>query len=119
MAVKLETKEPEPCLVETTADNLQCCQLFGDEEDSLAIGERQGDQVRDGLRLSCAGRTLDDEVLSFQSVDQCAVLRTVGIVNQRRNSFLLIRCVNQILLGKRRLGVLTALEEVAECEDAR
>src|SRR5271170_8159173 len=110
MAVKLETKDSEPCLVESTADNLQCCQLFRDKEDSLAIRERQGDQVRDGLRLSCAGRALDNEVLSFQSVDQCAVLRTVRIVNQRRNSFLLIRCVNQVVLGKRSLWELNARE---------
>ncbi len=79
VAVQLQAGVAQAHGVESVFDDLQRRLLLGDEEDRLAPADRLGDQVRDRLRLACAGRPLDDQVASPKHVEEGQRLRTVRV----------------------------------------
>ena len=84
VAVKLKAEVPKSRALQPSLDDFERRELFRDEEHFLAGGDRRRDDVRDGLRLARARGAVDDEVLAELDIDDGAVLRRVGVVDQRK-----------------------------------
>jgi hypothetical protein len=58
-------------------------------------------------------RTFDDQILPAKRVDQCAMLRAVGIPDQMWDVFLMLVRIDRVLLGEVILGLLRAFKQFA------
>ena len=76
--------------------------LLGEKKNPLTLGQGIRDDVRDGLRFSRAGRTVDHEILPAHDIDQGAVLRSIGILNQQWRYLLDLRIVDRVIVGDQR-----------------
>ncbi len=61
LVVQVEGEHAHSNLVQALLHHVQCGALLGDEENPLSLGDRPGQEVRDGLGLSGAGRAFQDE----------------------------------------------------------
>ncbi len=77
--MKFEAGITESERVEAALDDLQGGHLLGDEKHLLSVAQRLRDQVGDCLRLACARRTLDDEIVPLKRVEERENLRAVCI----------------------------------------
>ena len=82
--VEVEHERSQADVVEAAEDGVDRGALLGDEEDALAVGGEGGQQVRDGLALARARRTLDDEVGPGPRGLDDLLLGGVGIEHQGR-----------------------------------
>ena len=64
VAVQLQAGRSQAHGLEAAVHHLQRRHLLGDEQHLLAIGNRGGDHIGDGLGLARTGRALNDEVLA-------------------------------------------------------
>ena len=90
--MKLQTERRQPDLGEAPVYYLKSRHLLGDEQDGLALRQRVGNDVGDGLGLAGAGRAFQHEVASrvdradrfelrrIREHRRANVLRAVGIV---------------------------------------
>ena len=60
-AMKLQNQIPKFNLLESVSHDLEGRHLLADEQDALALADELGDDVRDGLALARAGRTMEHE----------------------------------------------------------
>src|ERR1039458_4133867 len=112
VAVNFQAKHTEARIVQPTANDLKGGELLGNEEYGLALGKGRRNEVRDGLRLPGARRSFDDQILSAKSVNQCAMLRAVGVPNQMRDVFFELGRIDQVLLGQRDIRALRAFKQL-------
>ena len=84
--------------LEPPLDDIQGRLLLGKEEDRPAAAHQVGNDVGDGLRLARPGRPLNDQVLAHHDVDQRAVLRGIGVMDQMGRDRLHLGIVDGIVL---------------------
>src|ERR1039457_3295392 len=113
VAVNFQAKHSEARIVQSTADDLKGGEFLGNEEHGLAIGKGGCNEVRDGLRLPGAWWSFDDQILSSKRVNQCTMLRAVGIPDQMWNLLFDLGRIDRILLGQRDIGALRAFKQFA------
>ena len=100
-AVKFEADGSELRRRQPFVHDVQRRHLFSDEQNGFPAGHRAGDDVGDCLRLPCAGRTLDHEVLASQNLLDRDGLGTVGVRDMDQFS----RCkdlIKPVILGDQR-----------------
>ena len=77
VAMQFQAEGSEADLLQTTFHHFKGSHLLGHEEHALALEERIGDQVGNGLRLAGARRTIEDEAVATSSLIDSRHLRRI------------------------------------------
>ena len=77
VAVQFQAEGSEADLLQSTFHHFKGSHLLGHEEHALALEERIGDQVGDGLRLAGARRAIEDEAVATSSLIDSRHLRRI------------------------------------------
>src|SRR6266702_8407611 len=93
-----KAKLTDPGSVEPPLHHFECSLFLRQEQNTLAARERIRNDVRDRLRFSCTRRSLNDEVCAAHYVDERAMLRSVGIMDQVRRNLLDFRIIDWIVV---------------------
>src|ERR1700694_60690 len=97
--MKLQAKLTDPGFSKPTLHDLQRSLLFRHEEDSLVRCQAIRNDVRDRLRLARPRRTLYHKIMALHRVDEGAVLRRIGVLNQERSERLDLRVIYRVVCG--------------------
>ena len=99
---------------ESFLHDLECRHFFGDKQHALALEQRIGDHVGDGLRLACSRRTMQDKAASPARINNSLKLRGVYIYGNGKISWrgCLIKLpgINLILSFRRQTHYLVACQ---------
>jgi hypothetical protein len=82
--MQLKAELCEPRLRQTTVDHFERRHLLRDEEHGLVFGERLRNEVGNRLRLACAGRAFEHEVVPARDGEDGAELTRIGVGHLRR-----------------------------------
>ncbi len=79
MTVQFETGITEANGIQTSFHYLKSRHLLRHKQNLAPLSKSLGNKISNGLRLTCARRTLNYEIVSFCSIENCQRLRAVGI----------------------------------------
>ena len=79
VGVHFQTERTCSHLRQSLLHHFECCHLLCHEEHTLAVVERVGNHVRDGLALTRTRRAIEDETLTFARLNHSFQLATVHV----------------------------------------
>ena len=117
--MKFEAKLTDPGFSKPALHDLQRSLLFGHEENRLVRCQAVRNDVRDRLRLTRPRRTMNHKVMTLHRVDEGAVLRSIGVLNQKRSERLDIGVIYRIVrrIARKQSAISGAAGRVAPPQD--